>query len=265
LRHDIAITCRADVNDMATTSQLTTAKLPPYLPFATFRAAIQSLRTHGLPDKLDKTAWDSRSGGDRVLINSAFKFFGLMDEQENPQPILKKLTSVQENTDQEKTILKALIEYAYSDVFSLNVSTATVGLIAEKIGKMGVGGATRDRAVRFFLKAAHHSGIELSSRLTSGLRSRGENENGKPSEDGDESTPNPPRARRRRRSPAEPSGDRHDNVTPSGKAVRTIVLRDTAGELTLSGTFNAFDLDGAERKLVYDIIDLMKKYEAEKD
>ena len=47
--------------------------------------------------------------------------------------------------------------------------------------------------------------------------------------------------------------------------MKTVSLRGTAGELTLSGTFNTFDLDGAERKLVYDIIDLMKKYEAEKD
>ena len=34
-----------------------------------------------------------------------------------------------------------------------------------------------------------------------------------------------------------------------------------SGELTLSGTFNAFELDTEERKLVYEIIDLMKQHE----
>jgi hypothetical protein len=250
---------------MATTSIAPNTKLPPYLPFATFRAAVQSLRVHGIPDKLERTAWDSRSGGDKVLINSAFQFFGLMDEQGNPQQILKKLTSVEENSDGEKLILKQLIEYAYANVFSLNLRTATIGLIAEAIGKMGVTGATRDRAVRFFIKAAHHSGIVLSSRLTSKMRSRSESDNGNTRDEIEESTSATSSVRpcRRRRTPGEIVDHRNSNPTP-GTAVRTVSLRGTAGELTLSGTFNAFDLDGAERKLVYDIIDLMKKYEGEK-
>jgi hypothetical protein len=245
---------------MATTSTVPTSNLPPYLPFATFRAAVQSLRVHGVPDKLERTAWDSRSGGDRVLISSALRFFGLTDEQGNPQPILKKLASVQENTDQEKTILKQLIEYAYSDVFKLNLRTATIGLIAEAIGKMGVTGATRDRAVRFFIKAAHHSGIQLSSRLTSKLRSRGDSDSSKSPDDGEEQSSSAPRVIKRRKKTQGETG-RHENSSFAGSAVRTVTLRNIGGELTLSGTFNAFDLDGDERKLVYDIIDLMKKYE----
>jgi hypothetical protein len=243
---------------MATTSVSPTTNLPPYLPFATFRAAVQSLRTHGVPDKLERTAWESRSGGERVLISSAFKFFGLIDEQGNPQPILKKLTGVEENTDQEKLVLKTLIEYSYSDVFKLNLATATIGLIGEAIEKMGVSGATRDRAVRFFIKAAHHSGIQLSSRLTAKLRSRGESDTTRADEEDEPPTVNtPPRNKRRKRQ----TGEAAPLEQQGGTAMRTVALRNTAGELTLSGTFNAFDLDGEERKLVYDIIDLMKKYE----
>jgi hypothetical protein len=245
---------------MATTSTAPTSNLPPYLPFATFRVSVQSLRTHGVPDKLDRTAWDSRSGGDRVLISSAFRFFGLVDEQGNPQPILKRLTSVEENSDGEKAILKQLIEYAYSDVCRMNLKTATIGLIAEAIEKMGVTGATRDRAVRFFLKAAHHSGIVLSSRLTSKMRARGESDSAKTPEDAEESTNGGAPRRRKRRSQTDTTDHRSQSHS-GGAAVKTLTLRGTGGELTLSGTFNAFDLDGAERKLVYDIIDLMKQYE----
>jgi hypothetical protein len=245
---------------MATTSIAPTSNLPPYLPFATFRAAVQSLRVHGVPDKLDRTAWDSRSGGDRVLISSAFRFFGLVDEQGNPQPILKKLTSLEENTEGEKAILKQLIEYAYSDVCRMNLRTATIGLIAEAIEKMGVSGATRDRAVRFFIKAAHHSGIALSSRLTSKMRSRGESDSAKAQEDTEDS-PNGGVPRRRKRKTQTETPDHRSQSHTGGTAVKTLTLRGTGGELTLSGTFNAFDLDGDERKLVYDIIDLMKRYE----
>jgi hypothetical protein len=248
---------------MATTSQTVNAgKLPPYLPFATFRAAVQSLRTHGLPEKLDKTAWDSRSGGDQILIIGAFKFFGLMDDSERPEPILKKLTDVQENSQQERDILKGLLHAAYPNVFALNLKTATVGLVADAIGSMGVNGATRDRAVRFFTKAAQHSGVELSSRLTAKMRARSESDTAQSTEETNEVAPNVPRTRRRRRSTSETSDDPDGDDPPvSGKAVRTISLRNTAGELTLSGTFNAFELDGEERKLVYAIIDLMKAYE----
>jgi hypothetical protein len=244
---------------MATTSLVPNTKLPPYLPFATFQAAIQSLRVHGVPDKLDRTAWDSRSGADRLLIIAALKFFGLMDEQENPQPILRKLTSVPENSEQEKVILKQLIEYSYSDVFKYNLATATIAMLKQAIEGMGVTSSTRDRSVRFFIKAAHHCGIALSGRLTKGLRSRSESDSSKTADEGEESNPAIPRAKRRRKT-LNANGDRMENPPPSGMAVRTVPLRN-GGELTLSGTFNPFDLDGEDRKLVYDIIDLMKAYE----
>lgn len=242
---------------MATTQTITNSKLPPYLPFATFQAALQSLRVHGIPDKLERTAWESRSGGEKVLISSALRFFGLIDDQGVPQPILRKLTGAEHNSDNEKAILKTLIEYAYSDVFKLNLATATIGLIAEAIGKMGVTGATRDRSVRFFIKAANYSGVELSSRLTDKLRTRNPADTPRQTDERDEPASNMahPRRRRRTQSAVNPAGQ------PTSNAVKTVSLRKTSGELTLSGTFNPFDLDGEERKLVYDIIDLMKKYE----
>jgi len=214
-----------------------------------------------VPDRLDRTAWDSRSGADRLLIIGAFKFFGLMDEQENPQPILKKLTSVPENSEQEKVILKQLIEYSYSDVCRLNLSTATIAMLKQAIEGMGVTSSTRDRSVRFFIKAAHHCGIGLSARLTKGLRSRSEGDSSKSTDDGDDSSQPIPRAKRRKKTQAA-GGERPENtIPPSGTAVKMISLRNTGGELTLSGTFNPFELAGDERKLVYDIIDLMKSYE----
>jgi hypothetical protein len=240
---------------MATTQRtVSTGTLPPYLPFKTFQSAVQNLRAHGLPgEKLDKTTWHSRSSVDQASILGAFKFLGLVDETEHVQPILKKLVDATENSEQEKVVLSGLLRNAYVKAFEINLKTATPGQLDEAIASLGVTGATRDRAVRFFLKAATHCGFELSSRLTAGLRSRSESA-ASGAEDNEAATSGTPRPRRRRRS----NMSEHDEE-PSGEAVKTIPLK--TGELTLSGTFNPFELDTDERKLVYDIIDLMKQHE----
>ena len=43
----------------------------------------------------------------------------------------------------------------------------------------------------------------------------------------------------------------------------TIQLPEAKGHLTLSGTFNAFDLDGDERAVVFAVLDVMQKFQAE--
>ncbi len=246
---------------MATTSTAVSGDaLPLYLPFKTFCWALQSLRTHGLPDKVDRTAWTSRSGGEQSQLLSGFKFLGLIDSGTSVQPVLKKLIDVPEASQEEKEILGTVLRQGYAKVFELDLKTATIGQVQEKIGSYGPSGETRKRAVRFFLKAAQHCGVELSSRLTGGLRSRSEESADGAEEDGAPAPPTPPRPRRRRRTSTPLAQEEHEEK-PSGSAVKTVRLGDTGGTLTLSGTFNPLELDGDERKLVYDIVDLMKQYE----
>jgi hypothetical protein len=232
---------------------------PFYLSFTTFRSAVQSLRAHGLPEKIDRTAWASRSGGEQSQLLSGFKFLGLIDSGNNTQAILKRLVDAAENSQQEKEILGSILRQRYGRLFDeLDLKTATIGQVEEKIGSYGPTGATRKRAARFFLKAARHCDIALSSRLTGGLRSRPET-----SANGTEQGAAPstfPRQRRRRRN-SNPAAPEQPSESQSGSAVKTVKLGETGGTLTLSGTFNPLELDGEERKLVYDIVDLMKRYE----
>lgn len=37
----------------------------PYVSFKTFQSGVQSLRTHGLPEKIDRSVWASKSGADQ--------------------------------------------------------------------------------------------------------------------------------------------------------------------------------------------------------
>ena len=246
---------------MATTSTAVNGEaFPLYLPFATFRSAVQNLRAHGLPEKIDRTAWTSRSGGEQSQLLSGFKFLGLIDSGTSTQPVLRQLVDAPENSPQEKEILGIVLRQGYARVFELDLKTATIGQVKEKIGSYGPTGETLKRAARFFLKAAQYSGVDLSSRLTGRLRSRSEESADNAEEAGAPAPPPPARPRRRRRTstPIPPEG--HEEK-PSGSAVKTVRLGDTGGTLTLSGTFNPLELDGDERKLVYDIVDLMKQYE----
>ena len=45
------------------------------------------------------------------------------------------------------------------------------------------------------------------------------------------------------------------------KAVKTVVLQESGGELTLSGDIDIFKLSGAERDFVFSLIDRMNEFE----
>jgi hypothetical protein len=155
--------------------------------------------------------------------------------------------------------LKHLLEAAYPTIFALNLKNTTMGALSDAISALGVNASTRNRSLRFFLKAAQYAAVALSPRLTTTMRTRSASDSEQSTTDeGDAVRLIPPRNRKRRvRGPSE--GEESEQTV--GNAVKTIALRNTAGQLTLSGTFNAFELDGDERKLVYEIIDLMKKYD----
>jgi len=239
--------------------------LPVYLSFSTFQSAVNNLRAHGLPPKLDRSAWGSRSGAEQGQIISAFKFLGFIDKDGRTQETLRILVDAKENSDQERVLLAEILLSRYSSLFSsLDLKTATPKQVVDAIGNYGTTGATKDRAVRFFLKAAEHSRIDLSTRLTNGMRSRGSSGgNNNNLEDGiPPGTQPPPRGRKRRARVSVLADDAEPEVvTKTGNAMKTIELRGAGGTLTLSGTFNPFELDGDDRALVYDIIDLMKAYD----
>jgi hypothetical protein len=239
--------------------------LPPYLSFTTFRAAVQNLRAHGLPTKLDRTTWGSRSGAEQGQIWGGFRFLDLMDSAGVPSQRLSALVNAVENSDEEKSQIASLLRAYYERVFELNLKTATPKQLDDAMGLYGVTGATRKRAVRFFIKAAMHSGIPLSTRLTSNLRERAiANGNGESAAENGETpkstTPRTPRRTTRKRAQI-PPGNTGQQTVPNGSAMKTIQLPGVTGSLTISGTFNPFGLMGAERDLVYKIIDMMSEFE----
>jgi Family of unknown function (DUF5343) len=233
--------------------------VPVYLSFKTFQSAIDTLRAHGLPKKIDRTAWDSRSGADQTQILSAFKFLGLIDDNENTQESLQRLKDAAEDSDEEKKVLSELLRTRYAKVFALDLKTATPGQLAEAIGSYGATGTTRERAVRFFIKAARYCGIPMSPRF---VREASASTASTTASNVPPKVPNGHRTRRRKRA----TGGLETPPPPvlpgeHGTAMRTIALPVAGGTLTISGTFNPFSLVGEERTLVYLIIDKMNEYQ----
>jgi hypothetical protein len=219
-----------------------------YLSFKTFQSAVQSLRTHGLPGTLDRTAFGSRSGAEQTQILSAFKFLGLIDDASRAQESLKALVKVAENSTEEKSFLATLLKERYANAFALNLEAATPAQLDKAIGDYGAGGSTKDRAVRFFIKAAEHAGFKLSQRLTA----RKPRSASTPAGNGDDTD-----SKKRK-------GQSHDPNTTlppsSGSQLKTVSLPGVGGTLSVSGTFNFFDLVGDERELVLGIIDLINAF-----
>ena len=226
------------------------ALVPVYLSFRTFLGAITNLRENGLPDKVDKSVFGSRSGADQSQIISAFKFLGLIDKDNNTQQSLKDLVNSQEKSKEEKTILGQILADRYSKVFEHNLKTATPMQVETTIGEYGSKGTTKDRAVRFFIKTLEYCEIEISPRLTEGTRTRRRTSTNNPKNGGAKS----PRPRKK-------TEDKYTKPVISSQAMKTINLPDAKGELSVTGTFNPFELVGGERELVFGIIDLMEEYE----
>ena len=231
--------------------QTPTGPVAPYVSFRTLQSGVQALRSHGLPAQIDRSVWASKSGADQTALLGAFRFLGLVDSKGKTQALLRKLVDAQEATAEEKDVLGDVLRQSYADLFELNLETLTPAQFAEAIGKYGPQGSTRDRAIRFFVKAAAHCGIKMSGRLTAR----------KPRGGG--STPNGGKTQRKGGSQRGRTSAPPPPTDPQGTvAMKTIALPQASGSLSLSGTFNPFELVGAERDLVYSIIDLMKEFEA---
>jgi len=217
--------------------------VPVYLSFKTLQTAIQSLRSHGLPNVFDRTAFGSRSGAEQTQILSAFKFLGLIDESNRTLSPLRNLVGVAEGSVEEKAQLAALLKERYAKVIALDLESATPAQLEKAIADYGAGGSTKERSVRFFIKGAEYAGIKLSPRLTA-RKPRSPNA----SNDGDAAPT------KGKKTPGEPV------ITPTGQAMMTVELPEAGGTLTISGTFNPFGLVDEERTLVNGISDLINAF-----
>src|SRR5579862_3142340 len=146
------------------------ATAAPYLPFLTFKSAIEALE-QGVPKKIDRTIWRTQSGLIQSQILMALRFFGLVDEGDRPTEALHDFVA-SKGADRSAQFA-VLLNIAYSDLLAHDLTKMTPKMLDDAMEQYGVAGETKRKAVTFFLKAAKFAGIPMHPLLSSQVRNTG--------------------------------------------------------------------------------------------
>jgi hypothetical protein len=216
----------------------------PYVPFSTLCTALDHLKSHGIPDRINSSVFPTFSGAVVSHLLLAMRFLELIDEKGVPQPELVQL--VDDKT--RKQTLARIIPQTYSKLFQrVDLAKASPTTLDEAINAQNVHGATVRKAKGFLIKAAQFAGLPISNHLLKRSRSssasRSNNTTRKPQSD-----------------PAAPKPQGNGSDQQIARYSKIIKLPDAGGTLALSGDFDPFSLHGGEREFVYKIADLMSEF-----
>jgi hypothetical protein len=220
-----------------------TKRVPPYLPFKTFLSSLDAL-SHGVPPKIDRMLWRSQSGVTQGLIMSAYRFLGLVEDDDSANEYLERMVKSNSRTVE----MRATLEAQYEPILSKHdLTKMTLKMLEDEFEtNFSVSGGTKQKAITFFLKAAKFADMPLSPYLSSLLR-----------------------ATRKKRGPRQ----RQDNgiaeqvhvpfvPIPASEAASTHSVRlISGGRLTVSITANPFKMPQDDRQFVFSIVDQLQKYE----
>jgi len=222
-----------------------TKRVAPYLPFATFLSSLDAF-TQGVPPKLDRTLWRSQSGFLQGLIMNTYRFFGLVEETEG-DTATDYLLELVRNKEQRPEILRALIEAQYTDVLEgHDLSKMTMKMLEAEFEKaFSVSGATKQKAITFFLKAAKFAEMPLSHFLSSQLRNAA------------------PRKKRglKQRIEQENGVAIETNLMDAGEGGGSHTLHfASGGTLTVTIDANPFTMPKEERDFFFSVVDMLQEY-----
>ncbi len=214
-----------------------------YVAWGTFNNTLDQL-AQGVPNRIDKSVFPGLSGGVQSQLLAGLKFLGLIDDDGKPQPALEKLATADEAA--RKIALCNVLEDRYADLFAIDLTNATPAQLGEAMGESyNVSGATREKAVRFFLSAAEFAEVPLSTLLRGKRRAA----------TGTRSV--------RRKAARKKTPNRGAGAAPppaSGGTAKTVRLQ-SGGTLTLSASLDLFSLNAADRGFVFELIDRMESYQ----
>jgi hypothetical protein len=225
-------------------------RIPPYLPFKTFISSLDVF-AHGVPPRLDRSIWRNQAGLMQGLILNAYRFFGLVEE-EHQDAASEYLTDMARDPGRRQTVLRDLLMAQYWELLEENdLTKISMKMLEEAFEKYyAVSGATKEKAISFFLKAAQFADMPLSPFLMTKLRNVG--------------------ARKKRGSKPRPEDESAPSETPrifespvaAAESVHSVELQ-SGGTLTVSITANPFKMPAEDRAFVFGLIDRLQEYEAQ--
>lgn len=219
-------------------------KAAVYVAWSTFKNALDSL-AQGIPNRVDRSAFPGMAWGVQSQLLTGMKFLGLITEDHIPNPLLHGVAVLDETARKDK--LRLILKERYTDLFALDLTKVTPAQLTEQMGtSYNVAGATRDKAVRFFLSAVEYVGVPVSRLF-------------KPKGNG--TTPGRRRRVGRPKTAAATGPETiQEPIAPTGGTSRTVKLK-SGGTFTVSGSFDPFALIPEDRKFVFDMIDRLEQYD----
>jgi hypothetical protein len=225
-----------------TKSEPSSKRIPPYLAFKTFLNSLDAL-SQGVPPKLDRSLWKGQSGINQGLIMSAYRYFGLVNENDESTPVLVLLA---QHPDKRAAKLREMIEGQYMLVLQKgDITKSTMKMLEDAFSAVyPVQGDTKQKAISFFLKAAKFADMPLSPYLLTQLReaSKKPRRNRPRNQDGNDGTPPEDR---------EPGVSSHEVRLASG------------GQLTITISANPFTMPAEDRNFFFSVVDMLQKYRDE--
>ncbi len=221
----------------------TEKRIAAYVPFKTFLTALETLESGGVPKQIDRSIWRSFSGLVQSQVLGAFRFLGLV-EGDAPTPELRKLVEDKQNRP---AVLRRMLEKSYSGLVSRDLTKMTGTMLDGLMGKYGVTGATKRKAVTFFLQAAKYTELPLSRFLLSQTRS------------------SPGIRRKKKIGPGEATVNGRGAPAPQSAlnsgSTKAIELQNSV-KLSLTVSADLFAMAAEDRKFVLSLVEKLEEYEA---
>ncbi len=221
----------------------------PYVPFSTFLTALDYLKSHGTPGKIDSSVFPTFSGGMVSHLLITLRFLRVIDHQGTPQAVLTQLI----DDKIRREALARILPHAYAALFQrVDLAKASPSQLDEALREQNVHGATHRKAKAFLIKSAQYAGLAISKHLTKRTRSTGPRSNGT--------------SGKARQIPDHKTKFLAVAELPSEvRYSKTVKLPQAGGTLTLSGDFHPLALLGQEREFVYRLVDLIAEFEGKKE
>jgi hypothetical protein len=229
---------------------------PPYVSFVTFQNLITWLEIEQVPIKFDRSFWGKKFGGSLgVQLMAGLRFLGLLKE-DFTQPEFGEI--VKAKGEERNKLMAAILKKSYSEVDFSQLSGATPSMLKEWFAKYGLDGSTDRKARSFFINACKAYNVPLSNILKKSARNK------QPS-----STTHEKRIEK-----SKPSIGNNQATTPNVNTqpipkneipnllqydLYKIVLTDGC-ELKLCSNQIFFEIEKADRELIEEIVEIMKKH-----
>jgi hypothetical protein len=220
----------------------------PYLPFKTFLNSLDTF-THGIPPKLDRTVWKSQAGLVQGLIMNTYRFFGLVDDQDNSTEWLELMVK---KPEARPATMRDLILAQYDSIMDQHdLTKMTQKMLEDEFEKhYSATGTTKQKAITFFLKAVKFADMALSPFLMNQIRNTAPKKR------------KVSKARNIQEEDAQEQGGGVFVIEDSNMSTHSIDLA-SGGKMTLAITANPFKMSGKDREFVFGIIDKLQEYEKE--